>query len=227
MAKRTPNLCIGDTYGSWLLLEEVQRTKETFYVCKCKCGHITEVSKSNLALGKSKSCNKGGCKATVRIHGMSGSHLHSVWCGIKSRLNNPTGNNKCYEGISLFPEWQEFNNFSKWALENGYEKGLSIDRIDSSKDYSPSNCRWTDTVTQSQNRRKHSIKESSLPKGVYRRKPRNGKVLYKGTGKAPFYWIVIYKGKRHQCSGFSSPEEAYEDRCKFIKENYSGLVYHD
>ena len=33
--------------------------------------------------------------------------------------------------------------FEKWAYDTGYKVGLSIDRIDSNRDYCPKNCRWT------------------------------------------------------------------------------------
>lgn len=227
MAKITPDLSIGDIFGSWEIIELRPRAREKYYLCKCKCGTTKEVSKSNLALGKSKSCNKGECKSKFISHGMTNTKLYSVWHGIKYRLKNPTGNNSCYALIELDPSWGDFKTFSEWALANGYQEGLTIDRIDSTMGYTPTNCRWTDAVVQSQNRRKHSTKALDLPKGVYKRKPRNGEIKYKGTGKAPYYWIVIYKGKRHQRSGFTSPEEAYQDRCKFIKENYDGLVYCD
>lgn len=160
-------------------------------------------------------------------HGMTNTKLYGVWCNIKYRLNNPTGKNKCYEGITLCSEWEDFQSFYDWSINNGYKEKLTIDRIDSTKGYEPSNCRWVDSTVQSQNRRKHTTKEEGLPKGVYKTKPRNGTVKYKATGKAPYYWIVIYKGKRHQKWGFSTPEEAYVDRCEFIKENYDGLVFHD
>lgn len=32
--------------------------------------------------------------------------------------------------------------FEKWALNNGYHDDLTIDRIDSDKDYCPENCQW-------------------------------------------------------------------------------------
>lgn len=227
MAKVTPELNIGSIYGSWKIIEARPRTKEKYYLCECKCGTTKEVSKSNLTLGKSTSCNKGECKSKAVTHGMTNTKLYSVWQGIKYRLKNPTGSNSCYKGIDLCSAWGDFKTFSEWALANGYQEGLTIDRIDSSIGYNPDNCRWTDTVVQSQNRRKHSNKELNLPKGVYKWKPRNGEIKYRGTGKAPYYWIVIYKGNRHQRSGFTTPEEAYQDRCQFIKENYDGLVYCD
>ena len=31
------------------------------------------------------------------------------------------------KGISVCDEWKDYNNFKKWALENGYSDNLSID----------------------------------------------------------------------------------------------------
>jgi len=227
MAKRTPDLIINSKYGDWLILEEEPRPKEKYYKCKCKCGAVKSVSKSNLRLGKSKHCNKGSCKALFKKHGMANSSLYMIWCSIKTRINNPTGKNKCYKSIPICSDCLDFKNFYNWAINNGYKKGLTIDRIDSSKEYSPLNCRWVTNLVQSQNRKKHKTKSNNLPKGVYLSKPRNGKIKYKGTYKAPYYWIVIYNNKRHQRWGFSTPKEAYVDRCNFIKKHYDGLVYYD
>ena len=52
-------------------------------------------------------------------------------------------------------EWngeQGFENFSKWALENGYKPNLVIDRIDTRKGYSPDNCRWITPTENTRNR---------------------------------------------------------------------------
>lgn len=63
-------------------------------------------------------------------------------------------------GIKVYPEWKNnFQNFYTWALENGYKEGLSIDRIDNNKDYSPENCKWSDRYTQSRNRKSNIFLE--------------------------------------------------------------------
>lgn len=226
MGKRTPGLQVGEVFGSWTILEESPKKKEMHYLCRCSCGTERTVSKSNLSLGKTTSCNLGSCKSLATTHGMTAHPLYSIWHGIKYRLANPVGNNACYAGIQLSKEWLSFENFYSWAMETGYQPGLSIDREDRTGDYTPQNCRWVDQVVQSQNRSKWKAKEIPY-KGVFKSKPRGGKVIYKGTGKAPYYWLVTYKGKRHQRWGFTTPEEAYQDKCAFIKKHYDGLIYPD
>ena len=227
MAKKTPDLVIGSFYGDWEILSEIKRTKENYYNCRCKCGLMKPVGKSNLRLGKSKHCNKGSCKRLSITHGLTNTKLYEVWCNMKHRIKYPTGANECYQGLTIHEDFKLFKDFYDWSIANGYRENLTIDRIDNTKGYSPSNCRWEDKVTQSQNRRKHKSKELDLPKGVFKSKPRSGVIKYKATGRAPYYWIVTYKGKRHQKWGFSTPEEAYQDKCEFIKDNYDGLVYSD
>jgi len=57
-------------------------------------------------------------------------------------------------GITVCEEWKnDYLSFRKWAFENGYKEGLSIDRIDNDGDYEPKNCRWADQKTQIRNRR--------------------------------------------------------------------------
>lgn len=78
--------------------------------------------------------------------------LSKIFSGMKSRCYNP--NDKSYrwygaKGIKICDEWlKEPLSFEKWALENGYENGLTIDRKDEDKDYRPENCRW---ITNSEN----------------------------------------------------------------------------
>ena len=55
-------------------------------------------------------------------------------------------------------EWRDdFTTFRNWAYRNGYTEGLTIDRIDNDKGYSPDNCRWVDAKTQANNRSSNRI----------------------------------------------------------------------
>lgn len=81
--------------------------------------------------------------------------LMSILNGMKKRCYNTKNISYQYygaKGIGICKEWLECNsNFYEWAINNGYKDNLSIDRIDSSKDYSPLNCRWATPLQQSRN----------------------------------------------------------------------------
>lgn len=55
-------------------------------------------------------------------------------------------------GISVCKKWQNsFKCFYDWAINNGYKKGLSVDRINNNGNYKPSNCRWITNKEQHSN----------------------------------------------------------------------------
>ena len=76
---------------------------------------------------------------------------------MKGRCRNPNNDHfKWYgdKGVKVCDEWNKFENFRDWAISNGYESNLTIDRIDSNGDYKPDNCQW---ITRSENTRKASV----------------------------------------------------------------------
>ena len=81
--------------------------------------------------------------------------------GMMSRCYNKNSwNYKWYggKGITVCDEWRnDFLNFRDWALENGYSKELTLDRIDGEKDYCPENCRWTTWERQQNNKSNNHI----------------------------------------------------------------------
>ena len=51
-------------------------------------------------------------------------------------------------------EWlNDFTSFETWALANGFNKNLAIDRIDNDGNYCPENCRFVTLAENNQNRR--------------------------------------------------------------------------
>lgn len=61
------------------------------------------------------------------------------------------------KGIRVCEEWiLNPNSFIEWSLQNGFEPGLEIDRIDGNKNYSPENCRWV-TKTENLRNKKHNF----------------------------------------------------------------------
>lgn len=80
-------------------------------------------------------------------HGDSGTKLHRVWCGIKRRCvygeHWKWAKSYARKNVQMCEEWQHsYLAFKEWALRNGFREDLQIDRIDNSKGYEPSNCRF-------------------------------------------------------------------------------------
>ena len=142
-------------------------TKDSFryyYLCECRCGTLKIIERSHLQRGDIYSC---GCTRNKKLstecfkHGFSGDRLYGIWNNMKNRCNNP--NIKKYEtyggrGISVCKDWENsFLNFYIWSMNNGYNKDLTIDRIDVNGNYEPNNCRWVTNKEQARNTRRNRV----------------------------------------------------------------------
>ncbi len=88
-------------------------------------------------------------------HGGAHTRLYNIWKSMRQRCINPKNSRYSVygaKGIKVCKEWDDFKKFRDWAIKNGYEKKLTIDRIDNSKGYSPKNCRWVSYKIQANNK---------------------------------------------------------------------------
>ena len=159
---------IGRKFGSLTVVETVLGKKGNgtcwFWKMKCDCGNETIVLPNKVIKGYTNSC---GCKKKDRCriltekyrvrHGDNGTRLYHIWHGMRQRCinkNNKDYKNYGFRGIKVCDQWlNSYVDFKTWALSNGYEETLTLDRIDVNGDYCPENCRWVTVKEQCRNKR--------------------------------------------------------------------------
>ena len=89
--------------------------------------------------------------------------LYQTWVDMKRRCYAKNRESYKYyglRGISVCDEWKnDFEKFKTWAMANGYEENLTIDRIDVNGNYEPHNCKWSTIREQNNNKRTNKVLE--------------------------------------------------------------------
>lgn len=170
----------GRKFGKLTVIERAvpkkPNKKHTFWKCKCECGNEIITSSNHLLTGHTRSCGCShkeltGEKNPSYKHGKRNSRLYTIWAGMKSRcLNKENNKYKNYggRGIKLCDEWTDkengFINFYNWAINNGYNEKLTLDRRNVNGDYCPENCRWL--TLQEQNWNKINTIKDNIPNNI-------------------------------------------------------------
>lgn len=147
---------VGKTFGRLTVISEHHSDgKHLYWLCQCSCGKETVISGDSLKQGFTKSCGCLNSELTSQrntIHGKSKERLYCIWRNMKYRcFNSHAVNFHSYgeRGITVCDEWKnDFQVFYDWAMSNGYQDDLTIDRINNDGNYEPSNCQW---ITLSEN----------------------------------------------------------------------------
>lgn len=175
------------------------------WLCECDCGNKLVLSEKWILGSPSRRPNKScGCmQLKQKGYSQTEPKLFSLWKQMVARCHNKK-NNIYYKygakGITVCDEWRkEFEPFLIWAIENGYGEGLTLDRIDGDRGYSPDNCRWVDNYVQAVNK---GVKETNTTGH---------------TGVCPhvngrYRAYINRKGKRKHLGTFDTIEEAVKAR---------------
>lgn len=159
----------GRRYGRWTVISEVlpRDPKCRRWECRCDCGVVKSVSQGSLEHGGTQSC---GCLSremasarathgTTRGGNRHGSPEYRIWCGMRSRCNNPAyPEYHLYggRGIRICPDWDDFLQFLEDMGPRPSPKH-SVDRVNNDGPYSKDNCRWATLAEQQNNRRGNHV----------------------------------------------------------------------
>lgn len=152
---------IGRRFRRWTVVADAGKRTNSgaiVYLCKCDCGNEKIVSGTILRSGQSTSCGCYNHDVITKFgNAVYKEKLYHIWHSMIQRCYNK--NDKAFHnyggrGITVCEDWKSsYQSFKTWALENGYKRGLWIDRSDNNGPYSPANCSFQTPKRQQRNKR--------------------------------------------------------------------------
>ena len=151
---------IGKRFGRLLVISEDKRDSSgtIHYKCLCDCGNEKIIKGYSLRCGLTQSCGCYHLECVSKDNPIYKRRLYRTYWSMRNRCEYPGSKYYyCYggRGIRVCEEWKDFETFEKWAYENGFKEGLTLDRIDVNGNYEPSNCRWITQKEQCYNTRRN------------------------------------------------------------------------
>lgn len=189
MVKHLPDIT-GRRFG-FLIAEEQSvflkkgNARSLAWRCVCDCGTVKDICRPDLLSGRVASC---GCQVSKPIHGLSKRPGYGSYIAMIRRCHNEHDKDFARygaRGVSVCPRWiggEDGKSGVECFFADMGERpaaGLSIERSDNSKGYSPSNCVWASSEDQARNTRRNYFDPGVDPKLICR----NAGVRY-GTFRA-------------------------------------------
>ena len=194
---------------------------------KAKCPHCDNnfiTLGTSIVTGRTKSCgclSKKLASNRLKKHGYSGTRIHNIWKGMKTRCKNNSYHaysRYAGRGIKVCKEWDEdFMSFYN-DMSPTYFEGAELDRIDNDDDYKPSNCRWVTHKENCNNRSKY--KSNSGYTGIHL-----------GKKNQTYQANLNHNRKAIYIGSYKTLEEAVSARKEFIirfnKEHNTNYKYEE
>lgn len=154
------------------------------WLCICTCGSTSTVRGGDLTSGHTKSC---GCLSDETrplgpvTHGHSANGRRTseyvAWQAMHQRCSDVKNPNYGGRGIQVCKRWSGERGFERFLSDMGPKpspkRAYSLERINNSKGYSPSNTRWATKLDQNNNRRNNLL------------------VAYKGSSRTLMEWSKL------------------------------------